>query len=573
MKAQRQRSPGSDLFLSFGAVHRVLQDNLQVAMKPITVFVDSMMPVQKRMTDILPKKDVCDRLVKTYFDTSETIYRILHNQTFYDAYNMYWDGKLQSDSFLPQLLSVLSVASRFETKSKGMGPERAEGVHIPTACALVRSWLDSLKGKQLIDISTIQVEILLIHARRMITPRLQDSWTKLGYVLRLAMNMGMHLDPSENNRIPVFWAEMRRRLWFTMVDMDLHMSLACNMPSMVREGDFTCQPPRNLNDSELYPSMRELPPGRPIDEVTDNQMQIYGAMTLGVRMRVAPLVNRIDYIRDYQEVLDVGAKLERFLDDINYIFPRTGGFSPAQKSKQWRTRVILDMHVRRPLLALYRPLALGGAPDVPAEISRTFLKSSVVILKYLDELDPMLPHLNEIAEMYHQILKPDIIQATLSVSYYVQSAIRQNSEHLVVGQPMLRLPSETTDELSLNIGESMMPWSPQRLINTVAESLQLLIKHMSGSDTKDVLCVAVVLETAKVPEPRAQDMIHNLHGVLEGCLRASNLTRDKVHAIMEQLQSDGYMHGQSSYGYANSTMSGPSSLNDYAGWIMWEGWD
>ncbi|OAA46189.1 Transcription factor [Metarhizium rileyi] len=570
----RQDHASDGLLKSFGLLHKHRQDELHLAMKPITVFVDSMMPVQKRMTDILPKKDICDQLVTMYFDTSESIYRILHAKTFYDAYNAYWEGKLQSEPFLPQLLCVLSVASRFETKSRGMGHERSEGVHIPTACALVQSWLDNLRGKQLVDISTVQVQVLLIHASRMITPRLQDSWNKLGYVLRLAMSMGMHRDPSESDqRIPVFWGEIRRRLWFTLADMDLHMSIACNMPSLLRDGDFTCKPPRNLNDSELFLGMQELPPTRPIDQVTDNQMQVYAAITLAARMRVAPLVNRIDSIRDYSEVLDIGTKLERFLDDINHIYPRQGSYSATQKSKQWRSRVILDMHVRRPLLALYRPLALGAA-DVPAEISRSFLKSSVTILKYLDELDPTQPQFHGVAEMYHQILKPDIIYCSLSVCYYIQSAIRQNADSLVFNQhggPSLS--GAHGEDLSLASAETVVPWSPMRLVSTVQESLDLLIKHMGGGDTKDILCLATILETVRTAEPNAQDVTRNLYVVLENCLQSSKIPKDKFRAVStHQYSTDSYMHGQSTYGFANGMGSGGSDHSP-AGWILWDGWE
>ncbi|KAJ3462564.1 hypothetical protein MRS44_007350 [Fusarium solani] len=311
-----------DTLVNFRRFHKALLDEYRKSLSPITVFVDSMMPVHKRMTDILPKKSVCDRLIDSYVDTSETIYRILHLPMFTEQYNLYWEGKLQSEYFLPQLLSLLSIASRFETKTKGLGNERAEGVHIPTACALVRTWLDSLRGKQLVEFAVLQVEVLLLHAQRMITPRIQDSWTSLGSIVRMAMTMGLHRDPSEfEPRVPVYLGEMRRRMWFTILDMDLHISLASNLPCLVRDGDFTCRPPRNLDDAELFPDMKDLPPSKPIDVVTDNQMQVYAAMTLGVRMKVAHMLNRIDTIRDYQEILDVGAKLERFLDDINYIFP------------------------------------------------------------------------------------------------------------------------------------------------------------------------------------------------------------------------------------------------------------
>ena len=69
------------------------------------------------------------------------------------------------------------------------------------------------------------------------------------------------------------------------------------------------RPPRNVDDNELFPDMTELPPSRPLDQATDSQMQMYSIMTLPTRMKVAHMINRIDTIRDYQEVLDVGGKL------------------------------------------------------------------------------------------------------------------------------------------------------------------------------------------------------------------------------------------------------------------------
>ncbi|KAF7545096.1 hypothetical protein G7Z17_g9430 [Cylindrodendrum hubeiense] len=567
-----------EVMANFRKFHKALLDDYRKSLSPITVFVDSMMPVRKRMTDILPKKVVCDRLVKTYVDTSETIYRILHLPMFTEQYERYWEGTLQSDYFLPQLLAVLSVASRFETKSKGLGNERAEGVHIPTACALVRTWLDGLRGKQLVEFAVLQVEVLLLHAQRMITPRMQDSWTSLGSTVRMGMTMGLHRDPSEfEPRVPVFLGEMRRRLWFTILDMDLHVSLASNLPCLVRDGDYTCRPPRNLDDIELYADMKELPPSRPIDQATDNQMQVYAATTIGVRMKVAHLLNRIDTIRDYQEVLDVGSKLCRYLDDINYIFPRQGILSDTQKSKQWRTRVILDMHVRRPLLALYRPFAIG-APDAPAQISRQYLSSSMVIMKYLDELDPMLAHFQDIAEMYHQVLKNDIIQAAISVCFFIRAAVRPASDSTGLGTQALRMSPDSSDDYPTYNPDNLMLWSPPRLISTVEKTLDLLIRNISGRDTKDIVCLSVVLQCVKTPDPKPDEIIQGLRMNMDHCLMASNMSLDSIAAAppgppVDGFQGDTYMNPHMPFMYQRNNMGMPAAVSDFGSWILWEGWD
>ncbi|EMT73249.1 Activator of stress proteins 1 [Fusarium odoratissimum] len=385
-----------DVLLNFKRFHKALIDEYRKSLSPITVFVDSMMPVQKRMTDILPKK-------------------------------------------------------------------------------------------ALVEFEVLQVEVLLLHAQRMITPRIQDSWTSLGSI-----------------------------------------------------------------------------------------MQVYAAMTLGVRMKVAHMLNRIDTIRDYQEILEVGAKLERFLDDINYIFPRQGILSDAQKSKQWRSRVILDMHVRRPLLALYRPFAIG-ASDAPGQISRAYLRSSMVIMKYLDELDPMLAHFQDIAEMYHQVLKKDIIQAALSVCFYIRSAVRPASDSTGLGSQALRMSPDSSDDFPTYNPENLVLWSPSRLISTVEKTLDLLVRNISGRDTKDVVCLAVVLECVSKPEVKTDEVTQSLRIVLDRCLRATNMNLDGVPmgstgVPVDGFQGDAYRH-HVPFMYQRNSIGVPAALNDFDNWMLWEGWE
>ncbi|EEY19491.1 conserved hypothetical protein [Verticillium alfalfae VaMs.102] len=195
-------------------LHKLILDSYKESLTPMTVYVESTTPVRGRMQHVLPKREVCDKLLGSYIHTTETIYRIIHIPTFMAQYEMYWDGKLQGDTFLPQLLAICATGSRFEAKSKGLRKSIGtdfDGVHIPTACELVKSWLHSLKGKQLIDFTTLQTEMLLLQAMRMTAARPQVLWTQLGAILGMAMTMGMHRDPSEfEPQIPVFSAEMRR---------------------------------------------------------------------------------------------------------------------------------------------------------------------------------------------------------------------------------------------------------------------------------------------------------------------------------------------------------------------------
>ncbi|KAL2755453.1 hypothetical protein ACRALDRAFT_2080783, partial [Sodiomyces alcalophilus JCM 7366] len=513
-------------------LHRVIIEDYKKSLKPNPVYVDSVTPVLNRMKHVLPPRPVCDRLLGSYIHTTETIYRIIHIPTFMADYEQFWDNKLEADSFLPQLLAILSTGSRFESKSKGLGLG-ADGLHIPTACELVRSWLSGLKGKHLVEFTTLQTEVLLLHAQRMTTPRPHTLWTQLGSVVRMAMTMGLHRDPSEfDGQIPVFWGELRRRLWYSILELDLHVSLMCNLPCLVREGDHTCQPPRNIDDADLYAEMTELPPSRPMDHATDNQIQSYASMTLPTRMKIIHVVNRIDAVRDYNEVLELGAKMERFAEDIGYLFPRTSSLSDSDKSKQWRCRVILDMHVRRPLLALYRPFALG-VPDAPADLTRSYLASSMVILQYLDELDPRLAHYENVSDMYHQVLKKDMLQASLSLCWYIRVGLEANAPgggggfageggNTAANETRLFSP-DSADGVGPFPG-SLALWSPTRLIRTVEKSMELLMHNVGGSDVKDLVALAVVFAAVKTsaPDQRRREIGRMLTMLLETCMRATN---------------------------------------------------
>ncbi|KAH8768884.1 hypothetical protein F5883DRAFT_417490 [Diaporthe sp. PMI_573] len=431
------KSRGGDirmLFEQLHNVHRALQEENKRALAPISVFTDSMLPVQKRMADILPGRATCDRLLDAYISMSEGIYRIVHVPSFKAEYEAFWAQAGVSDGFLPRLMCMLSLGARFETETRGLSRDRADGINAPTACALTRAWLDGLRGKQLVDMDTLQCEVLHLHASRMMLSRNQESWAQLGFIVRMAMTMGLHRDPDEFPQIRPFYAELRRRLWYTIVDMDVHLALACNLPGAVREGEYTCRPPSNLDDTDIFPDMKTLPQSRPIDEYTNTQLQAYASRTLAHRIRVSTIINRLDTIRDFHEVLDCGTKLEQLLDDVNHLFPRRNQtLDPRAKFNDWRMRALLDMHVRRPLLALYRPFALSTV-ECPAHITTGYLKSSMTMLTYMDELDPRTPGFGDVSHMYHVVLKHDIMQAAFSVCYFIKLASEEQQQQQALQQ-------------------------------------------------------------------------------------------------------------------------------------------
>lgn len=517
-----------DLFVTLHKMYRAISEEHRRALTPIAVFTDSLLPVQKRMADILPNKTICDRLLDAYITMSEGLYRVVHVPSFRAEYEAFWRQQQRgvSDAFLPRLVCMLSLGARFDTDKRGLSHDRSDGVHAPTACALARAWLDGLRGKQLVDMDTLQCEVLLLHATRMMSSKNQDSWMRLGSIVRMAMIMGLHRDPDEFAQLRPFYAEQRRRLWYTIMDMDLHVALASNLPCAVREGEFTCRPPGNLDDDDLFPEMAALPPSRPIDEYTNSQLQAYASRTLPHRLRVSSIINRLDTIRDFHEVLDCGVQLERLLDDVNHLFPRRSqSLDPGAKFKEWRMRALLDMHVRRPLLALYRPFALSTV-ECPAHITTSYLKSSMVMLTYMDELDPRMPGFDDVSHMYHIVLRHDIMQAAFSVSYFIKTANEQaaaaasaaaaaaaaaasrsqsqSQSHKPSGPANSQLPSPDAPHHPGELGfisalDNRTVWSTQGMTRAVQNTLDVFVAMVKDSscDLKDTLVLSVVVNSVK----------------------------------------------------------------------------
>lgn len=593
LHAKQRTADIDDTLLHFRKLHRTLRDEYQDSLVPMTVFVDSVMPVWKRMWDILPQKPVCDRLVAAYMDISEGICRILHFPSFSEQYNRFWEDKLQSDyfslqsdyyCFLPQLLAVLAIVSRFTTKSQGFSHERVEGVHTPTAFALVRTWLDSLKGKQLTDVAVLQVELLLIVCRRALMFRPQELWVQLGNIVRMAMTMGLHRDPSEfGTRLSPFMGEMRRRLWFAVFELDVQHSFDSDMPCAIRDGDYSCQPPRNLHDEDIYPDMKELPPDKPVEEQTKMQAQVLGIFSLPVRSRISHLLCRIDTLRDYQEVLELGSRLEDILEDISQITPRLGITDHSRMDRVWRERVSSDSIVRRALLSLYRPFALS-AHGCPPLIAKSFLRSCMTVLGYSEELDPMVPHHHQVMGILHQVSRNDILSAAFGVCYFIRSSAQPQANGIPYDGH--RGPRQSTESPSrsppLPTGGHLL-WSPERLIQAVERTHGYFVQNIvRNTGTKDIVALTVVLEMVRTRDPKTEIIARALRATLEGSLNAANSSREKlalvkpiaVNVNAPGFAPDHYMGGQpGAFGFGTPGVGHINPLSAVEGWTIWGGWD
>ena len=117
------------------------------------------------------------------------------------------------------------------------------------------------------------LEALLIHLQSCFL-RSRDSdvnlWLLMGVVIRLAIRLGYHRDPSNlpKSSLSPFDGEMRRRVWVSIFQVDALMSFQMGFPSMIPSAYCDAQLPLNLENHDFSPESAVLPTSRPLSDNT-----------------------------------------------------------------------------------------------------------------------------------------------------------------------------------------------------------------------------------------------------------------------------------------------------------------
>ncbi|KGQ04484.1 Oleate activated transcription factor 3 [Beauveria bassiana D1-5] len=195
--------------------------------------------------NMLPR-EMCDDLVHAYTSTYEGVLRVLHLPTFWKEYASYWeDPSAANEAFvvLMQLCIVLGSSVR----------DRTEALRATTTRWIYEAhmWLILPPEKGRMTLTGIQIMCLLTLAEMTCGVSSDLTWTMAGSLLRTAMYMGLHRDPSHLSEMTVYKAEMRRRLWATILELNLQYSFEAGGMPLISCDDYDTLPPADLDDDAL----------------------------------------------------------------------------------------------------------------------------------------------------------------------------------------------------------------------------------------------------------------------------------------------------------------------------------
>ncbi|RAL06087.1 fungal specific transcription factor domain-containing protein [Aspergillus ibericus CBS 121593] len=330
-------------------------------------------PVCADLRELIPPRRVSDQLVQTYLRAMESVYRIVHIPSFLQAYELYWiDSAAAAPAFIIKILLIMAIGSVF------CQDHTQDGLPISRAVVLrwvytAQTWLSSPFEKSRLDLDTLQLHCLLLIARQ-INPVGSDLvWLAAGTLLRTAMHMGLHIDPRRIPNISLFDAELRRRLWATVLEINLQTSTDAGGLPLISTDDYDCEPPMNIDDEQM-----ENPTAQPTEMFTHTSLQIALLRSLPVRLQIARFTNDFRRGVSYDEALRLSAELTAIYRDNSTLFQTFN--KGVSKPTPFHSR-LFDLMTQRFLLALHDPFTIRAKSNPTYYYSRQMsLQTSLQIL-------------------------------------------------------------------------------------------------------------------------------------------------------------------------------------------------
>jgi hypothetical protein len=335
--------------------------------------------------DSIPPREMTDKLVNLYFRTSETIHRILNIPSFQREYLEYWDApSAASTLFVLKLILIMSIGTCFY---QGPDAEFYHNLALQWIFA-AQSWLSSPFEKSRLHMSGVQIHCLLLIARLDNSVSGDLIWISAGALLRIAFQMGYHRDPKHLPRMSQWHAEMRRRLWATIIELNTQSALDSGMPPLFSVEDFDTEAPANVDDVDLDENTNEPVVSRSPDVFTQTSLQLMILSSIRPRLEIVRHENSVRYEPSYDEALALGTELTKICKKNNNFITRVNAASPVTPQVSQLSRNLLDIFTRRFLMALHRPFAAQAQKDPRYYFSRKVCVDCALTLLSYPSVDP-----------------------------------------------------------------------------------------------------------------------------------------------------------------------------------------
>ncbi|KAJ5247411.1 hypothetical protein N7468_002394 [Penicillium chermesinum] len=283
-------------------------------------------------TSVSPDHDIATPLLHAYFDTWERVYCVVHKDTFWKEYYDTCIGiRRMSLGFRVLALAMMVLGQRsIDHDMPSQNQDHSERLSSWIEC--VEHYCYLLIDNQRLDLLSLQT-ICLFALYKGTTADRKEARTWIQRLAKIAVHARLHRDPSDLDAMSDFDKQLRRRLWASIVEIDIQVALeqGTSIP-WVQNVDY---------DVDVYLGGRHT--SRPTHLWPGCELQ--NALYESAKDRIAFLHATVDGTFCEKNAEDSARTLSRTLGTLDSICV---SFSMVNSAPE--PRILLRLHVLRPLL-------------------------------------------------------------------------------------------------------------------------------------------------------------------------------------------------------------------------------
>lgn len=206
------------------------------------------------------------------------------------------------------------------------------------------------------------------------------TWTLTGLAIRLAHALGLHRE-NPKARLSPSQTELRRRLWWQIIHLDMRCSEDRGTDPFVLDNSFNTKQPLNIHDRDMYPeSMEPIVERQEFTAMTKTYVSSLFWST-GVR------ISYVSPVRDTKGNLPAATSFDEKVFLIDQLEKRLESqvltYCDPANPLAWSTSVVVRLVMARLRLAVYHPPMHDDRSPSHQFVNRDdVLKTAIQILEY-----------------------------------------------------------------------------------------------------------------------------------------------------------------------------------------------
>ncbi|KAI9281686.1 fungal-specific transcription factor domain-containing protein [Umbelopsis sp. AD052] len=336
----------------------------------------------------LPLDEHAEEALKLFKTHRNSLNYNVHWPSFTERYQRMLTDGTASSSFVGLVAAVMASGKQVLSQTTRSVAQRQK--YIQCALNLYQISVNALELTDASDVpydldylraGTLQCEFSLhCHDRNPIERR---TWPRLGSLITIAMQLGLHRDPEIFDSFSPFEREMRRRMWWNIYICDQSLSAKLSYPPHINDRECSCRLPVNAEESVIHPDATEIENSPHLTEKWFLLFQCHTARLRGA-IRDAELSESL-LSKETVEELEASCRL--LLSTV----PSSEEFGPKMETHRYLAHICIHSKIIR----LYNHFIHDPNHPYYGKALRTTLTSCHVIIESsqhvvdINQLDPM----------------------------------------------------------------------------------------------------------------------------------------------------------------------------------------